>query len=76
VKDDDGQTLWHIAVIWGHVEIARYLLEMEGIEVEAANLYGQTALHLASTNGHLESVKLLVEVYSANMNATDNDGLH
>ena len=62
----------HYAAHYGHLEVARYLLE-QGAERDKATIDGKTSLHLAAIWGHLEIAKLLM-VYGADLNARNNDG--
>jgi ankyrin repeat protein len=74
-KNADGQTPLHLAVVKGHVEIARYLLRIGGAKVESINRSRQTALHLTCAIGDLALVRLLVEEYGADNSALDKDGM-
>ena len=50
-----GQTALHIAALWGHVNVVRYLVE-KGANVDAANqLTGATPLHCALSSHRISS---------------------
>jgi ankyrin repeat protein len=51
----------------------KFLLELEGLELDQATDLGRTPLHAASENGHLECVKLLIE-YGALINQLTTSG--
>lgn len=57
----------------GHLEVMKYLLEIEEANIEGANIdspdpYGKTLLHHACWGGHLEVVKYLI------MNGSNQEG--
>ncbi len=53
----------HEACLYGHIEVARVLLDYN-IDIEAETYGGQWApLHMASVYGHLEIVKVCMHVY-------------
>ncbi|QLL31019.1 hypothetical protein HG536_0A08340 [Torulaspora globosa] len=70
-----NSTALHMACANGHVEAARYIMELvkensasdEEVRefVNQQNETGNTALHWASLNGKLEAVKLLCDEYEA-----------
>jgi ankyrin repeat protein len=71
---DIGITALMWASVKGHLEIARFLVERGGANVNAARTTdGTTALMWASMNGHLEVVRYLVELGGANVNAAMTD---
>lgn len=59
--------------IWGHVEIARLLLQYGARMNEQASDTGSTALHVAVRNKHLELVQVLLE-HGADINMRDYRG--
>jgi ankyrin repeat protein len=59
VKDGDGMTPLHHAVVGGHTELARLLLD-RGADVSATDAQGQTPLHLAAYGGDAASTALLL----------------
>ena len=62
---------------WGHVDVARVLLEY-GADVNARDTHGQTPLHWPSQEGYLKVVELLLE-HGATSNAQterNNTPLH
>jgi ankyrin repeat protein len=73
VKDDEyGGTPLHWAAWYGHVEIARLLLQ-NGAEVNAKERNGWTPLHWAAYRGHFDILHLLVE-NGADLEAKDIHG--
>ncbi|THV47033.1 hypothetical protein BGAL_0340g00030 [Botrytis galanthina] len=58
-KDGMGQTPLMLAVIYGHYETIKLLLE-SGAEIHSRNLLDQTPLMIAIENGNQEIVKLLL----------------
>jgi ankyrin repeat protein len=69
---DDGWTPLHVASTYGHMAIARILVE-QGADETARDNNGKTPLLLASRKGHVELARFLVE-YGADPIARDNDG--
>jgi ankyrin repeat protein len=59
--DDEHLTPLHIAVIYDHLAIVRYLIEEAGAQVEVYHHLGANPLHSAATRGHLPIVKYLLE---------------
>ncbi len=71
-RDPDlNYTALHWAAFWGHVQVARCLLEA-GAPVDARNNYWATPLHFAAGSGHTAVVRLLLE-HSADPNAGDDE---
>jgi ankyrin repeat protein len=60
LKDDNKNTLLHIAIHKGQIDLARKLIKI-GTDVNAQNSQGNTPLHLAAIRGDLKLVKLLLE---------------
>jgi ankyrin repeat protein len=69
---DDESTPLHLASTYGHLEIARILVE-HGVGATACDNWRRTPLHAASEYGHLEVVRFLLE-HGADMTARDNEG--
>jgi ankyrin repeat protein len=61
----NGSTSLMMAALNQHLPVLQYLLQIEGIEMDAFNTTpegrGTTAFHLACANADLPAVKLLVE---------------
>ncbi|TFK18909.1 hypothetical protein FA15DRAFT_660331 [Coprinopsis marcescibilis] len=74
-ETESGLTLLTLACSsYGHLEILRLLLAVEGIDASSADGWG-TPLIWASLSGHLEAVKLLLQVVSVeNLNVRDLNG--
>jgi ankyrin repeat protein len=66
----DKWTPLHAASAYGHVEVARVLIE-QGVDMAARNDEGYTPLHVASRNGHVDVARFLVE-HGADMLVRDN----
>jgi uncharacterized protein len=74
IKNVDGDTPWHCAIIANSKEIAEVLLKRGGTKiVETTNKSGETALHLAIKYGYLSMAQWLLE-NGANINAKDVQG--
>ena len=69
---DDGQTPLHLAAIYGHNAIAKYLLENDA-DTTVQDSSGATPLHEAVRYGNVEIAKSLLNA-GANVNARDNLG--
>ena len=69
---DDGQTPLHLAAIYGHNAIAKYLLE-NNEDTTDQDSSGATPLHEAVRYGNVEIAKALLNS-GANVNARDNLG--
>ena len=76
----DNTTPLHLASRYGHIEVARFLLE-RGADVSAQDKDGKTPLHLASTHSYrtlpqqLAGVARILLEHGANVTAQDNDRL-
>eukprot|EP01135_Chromosphaera_perkinsii_P009729 Nk52_evm1s1863 gene=Nk52_evmTU1s1863 len=70
-RDAFGSTPLHESVSSGFVNCAKYLLDTEGCDIEAADERGRTALSYGAEKGISECVALLLK-YGANVNNADN----
>ena len=73
IKNENGQTSFHIACRHGSIQIVQFLLinadseinfnakDNHCIDLNAKTKNGNTALHLASRKGHLDVIKILME---------------
>ncbi|MEM8505634.1 MAG: ankyrin repeat domain-containing protein [Cyanobacteria bacterium P01_D01_bin.1] len=61
--------LLHRAVKYDELEMAQYLIDEVGVDIEAYHEYGNTALHTAVGEGFMDHVKMLLS-HGANPNAT------
>jgi hypothetical protein len=55
-------------------EAIRFLLSVEGIDVNAQNGFGETALITAAAGGQYETIKLLMAVEAIKADVTNKDG--
>ena len=69
---DDGQTPLHLAAMYGHNAIAKYLLESDA-DTAVQDSSGATPLHEAVRYGNIEIARALLNS-GANVNARDNLG--
>lgn len=69
-----GQTVLMTAIRQGDMEMVRWLLEKNMVDINARNSAGETALMRAVTMYDLETVRLLVEVYGADITARTKYG--
>lgn len=72
-KDNDGNTVLHIAAKKGYDEIVNTLL-LKGVPVNGKNNKGLTPLHFAAKKDQLKTCKLLIQ-YNAEIESKDNEGL-
>lgn len=72
MKDEEGNSLLHIAAVKNDPIIVRLLINMDA-DIEAKNNTGATPLAAALNNSAYDAVKVLVE-YNANIFAKDNEG--
>jgi len=73
LPDDDGDTPLVMAIIFGHFDIMRVLIE-RGADVSSRNKSGITPLHHATMSSQpVTTINLLMD-HGANICATDNDG--
>ncbi len=61
--DEQGRRAIHIAAVYNHDELIRWLHEHVGIDVHDPLLgTGETPLHLAAVSGSLDSIRTLLEI--------------
>ena len=60
VKDGDGMTALHYAVIKGYPQLVDKLLEHEGLEINSQDINGMTALHYAVKGRFPQAVEWLL----------------
>ena len=72
-QNEDGYTALIWACVFNHADIALALLNVDGIEVDLANVVGGTALQLASHQGMLAVVEKLIEK-RADVNKQNRNG--
>jgi len=73
-KDEDGNSLLHIAVMQNNPVIVRFLLSMNA-DIEAQDALERTPLLLALNKECYDALKVLVE-YNANIFAKDETGIY
>lgn len=71
-RDNYGSSLLHIAVRYGYLQIAKYLIE-QGADLEALDTEGNTPLHVAVHNRDLKMATCLIEL-GANLEAKSSEG--
>jgi ankyrin repeat protein len=59
-QDNPGWSMLHVAALQGHVELARFLLNL-GIDATAQTISGLTPLSIALQREHEQIVRLLLE---------------
>ncbi|KAA8499728.1 Histone-lysine N-methyltransferase EHMT2 [Porphyridium purpureum] len=76
VNAQDGRrwTPLLLAVMEGHEEVARYLIE-QGATVTHRDGKEWTALHWASANGHMSMIRMIVELHPELLNSASSTGL-
>ena len=72
-KTKDGLNALHIACIYNHVNIAKFLIEVKRMNIEERTNKGETPLIAATDLNNKEIVKYLISK-NANTKATRNDG--
>ncbi|KAH0540617.1 26S proteasome non-ATPase regulatory subunit 10-like isoform X1 [Cotesia glomerata] len=60
IADKRGATPLHRAASKGNVEVLKFLLSQEGLNIDVQDIYGNTALHLACEEDRQQEAKLLV----------------
>jgi ankyrin repeat protein len=71
VPGANGETVLHIAARVWQINIAKRLLNMPGIDLNAQDDAGRTPLHLSCEQGHLEFVQCLLDDPFTHVNARD-----
>ena len=74
LKDNDNNTILHIAAWNGDDELISVIVERLGGDPSANNSRGLTPLHFASERGHREASRVLVNKLGADVNAKDCHG--
>ena len=64
-----AKTALHFAAIYGHVDVAKVLIQ-NGADVNAVDVQKCTALHRGAQKGHVDVAKVLLE-NGADVNAVD-----
>lgn len=72
-KDDKGLTPLFCALLNGHVDIVKYLIE-HGADVNAKDEHGWTLLHFAVAKDNADAMEYLIN-HGADVNARDDAGL-
>ena len=73
-SSSSGHSALHWAAAGGHLEVATWLLSLEGTDIHAVNHGGSTALHSAAANDRPALVQLLLEHGAAAANVRDANG--
>ncbi len=73
-SSSSGHSALHWAAAGGHLELATWLLSLEGTDVHALNHGGSTPLHSAAANDRAALVELLLEHGAAAANVKDANG--
>ena len=60
IYDKNGNTFLHKAVLEGHIDIVKLLLDA-GADKDVKDWYGSTPLHMATQNHHTDIVNLLLD---------------
>ena len=72
IRNQNQQTLLHVACEYGMLSIVEYLIENVKANVEAEDDVGQTPLFDACRSGHFNIVKYLIEISNAKIDALDH----
>ena len=70
-RNEDGNTLLHVACYNNHFAIVELLTKHEECYIETRNHNRRSALHIAAQHGHLQIVKHLVESKQCDTNMKD-----
>ena len=74
VVDNEGSTLLH-KTAWGDLpDIARLLVDVYNVPLEARDHAGRTAVHVAAYQGSCKMLRYLLQEKHADANAADHDG--
>jgi len=73
IPDNQGGTILHQAVLYGHIEVIKFLLSHEIKLLDQGDSFGMTPLMWACDERNLEVIKLLLE-YKPNIDVSDNNG--
>ncbi|XP_048257933.1 ankyrin repeat domain-containing protein 27-like isoform X19 [Haliotis rufescens] len=58
--DEEGDNILHLACSKGHLEIVKFVLSLNVVDIDARNNRGRTAAYLARSEGHRRVADLLV----------------
>ncbi|KAK6169341.1 hypothetical protein SNE40_020414 [Patella caerulea] len=72
IRDDDGSTFVHLAVVYCSSKVLESLLE-RGADTNSINQLGETPLHIAAKTNNAEAAKVLIEK-GCNVNSKCPDG--
>jgi len=62
-----NETILHVACRCGWINIAKYLISTNGIDLNLPDMFGDTPLHNAACDGHLDIVKCLLDSGADNL---------
>ncbi|XP_071086410.1 putative ankyrin repeat protein RF_0381 [Haliotis cracherodii] len=71
--DDDGNNLLHMACEGGNVELVKYVLALNSVDINSRTEDGRTPAMVAASKGHKDMLKLLVNE-GADLSLVNNDG--
>jgi ankyrin repeat protein len=71
-KDAEGDTPLYLAIMNGHLTVAKILIEEGAADINVIDNYGMNLLHLAISEDHVEIAKFLIQT-GADIDAQDNN---
>ena len=72
--DIHGNSLLHVASVYGKLEVVKFLVAEIGCDLYATNRDGMSCLHIAAQHGHLFLVKYLLEEVGSDLTLVDTQG--
>ena len=73
--DYEGNTPFHLACIYNHIELINFLLTIEKIDINKRDRYGCTAFYRICLDKNFDLIKILLKNDRININQGDNYGM-
>ncbi|XP_067663216.1 putative ankyrin repeat protein RF_0381 [Haliotis asinina] len=73
LMENDGNNILHLDCLWGNIEVVKYVLTKDIVDINGRSVYGTTPVIQAAKEGHKE-VLYMLSINGADMTTTDESG--